>query len=435
MTDPNSSKYVIQARITASGVVERSDVVGAIFGQTEGLLGDELDLRDMQKSGRMGRIEVDIKSGKGKSIGEITIASSMDQVETSVFAAALETVERVGPCKATLKVTNLEDSRAGKRDQIIERARELLLGIVTESRSAGVNITDSVRQLIQTDEIVSYGGKLPAGPNVENSDAIILVEGRSDVLNLLRHSIKNAISVEGTNIPKEIVELCKSRTVTAFVDGDRGGEMILRELFQVAEINYVARAPSNTEVEHLGHKQIMKCLRDKSTTELFKDQNKWAKDGKKKRSRRGGRKSKTSKDTIAPAKAPATEASAAAEEPAAPAEAPAEEPAAEPEAVKAAAPAEAQALLEHLDALKGSKNVRLLSGEKLSDELPITKLQEKLQKKGNNGITALVMDGIITQRLVDLAPEAGISTVVAEKKGPLPRKPVGLSLYTRSDLS
>ena len=430
MTDPNSSKYVIQARITASGVVERSDVVGAIFGQTEGLLGDELDLRDMQKSGRMGRIEVDIKSSKGKSIGEITIASSMDQVETSVFAAALETVERVGPCKATLKVISLEDSRAGKRDQIIERARELLLGIVTESRSAGVNITDSVRQLIQTDEIVSYGGKLPAGPNVENSDAIILVEGRSDVLNLLRHSIKNAISVEGTNIPKEIVELCKSRTVTAFVDGDRGGEMILRELFQVAEINYVARAPTNTEVEHLGHKQIMKCLRDKSTTELFKDQNKWAQDGKRKRSRRGGRKSKTSNDTKAPA-----EPSAAAEEPAAPAEAPAEEPAAEPEAVKAAAPAEAQALLEHLDALKGSKNVRLLSGEKLSDELPITKLQEKLQKKGNNGVTALVMDGIITQRLVDLVPEAGISTVVAEKKGPLPRKPVGLSLYTRSDLS
>jgi len=435
MTDPNSSKYVIQARITANGVVERSDVVGAIFGQTEGLLGDELDLRDMQKSGRMGRIEVDIKSSNGKSIGEITIASSMDQVETSVFAAALETVERVGPCKATLKVNTLEDSRAGKRDQIIERARELLLGIVTESRSAGVNITDSVRQLIQTDEIVTYGGKLPAGPNVEKSDAIILVEGRSDVLNLLRHSIKNAISVEGTNIPKEIVELCKSRTVTAFVDGDRGGEMILRELFQVAEINYVARAPTNTEVEHLGHKQIMKCLRDKSTTELFKDQNKWAQDGKKKRSRRGGRKSKTSKDTKAPTEAPAAEPASAAEEPAAPAEAPAEEPAAEPEAVKAAAPAEAQALLKHLDALKGSKNVRLLSGEKLSDELPITKLQEKLQKKGNNGVTVLVMDGIITQRLVDLAPEAGISTVVAEKKGPLPRKPVGLSLYTRSDLS
>ena len=431
--DPNSSKYMIRATITANGVVDRSDVVGAVFGQTEGLLGDELDLRDLQKSGRMGRIEVDIRSSKGKSTGEITITSSMDQVETSVFAAALETVERVGPCKAVLKVTSLEDSRAGKRDQIIERARQLLLGIVTESRSAGVNITDSVRQLVQTEEIVLYDGKLPAGPNVEKSDAIILVEGRSDVLNLLRHSIKNAISVEGTDIPAEIAELSKSRTVTAFVDGDRGGEMILRELFQVAEIDFVARAPSNTEVEQLTHKQIMKCLRDKSTAALFKDQNKWARDGKKKRSRRGGRKSKASQDEEAPAEAPA-EPPAAAEEPAPPADAPAEEPADVPEAAEAAAPEGAQALLEHLDALKGSKNARLLAGEKLSVELPITKLQEQLQKKGNNGITALVMDGIITQRLVDLAPKAGISTVVAEKQGPLPRKPVGLSLYTRKDL-
>ena len=119
--DPNSSKYMISATITANGVVDRSDVVGAIFGQTEGLLGDELDLRDLQKSGRMGRIEVDIKSSKGKSKGDITIASSMDQVETSVFAAALETVERVGPCKATLKVIALEDTRAGKHDQIVDR--------------------------------------------------------------------------------------------------------------------------------------------------------------------------------------------------------------------------------------------------------------------------------------------------------------------------
>ena len=147
--DPNSSKYMISATITANGVVDRSDVVGAIFGQTEGLLGDELDLRDLQKSGRMGRIEVDIKSSKGKSKGDITISSSMDQVETSVFAAALETVERVGPCNATLKVTSLEDTRAGKHDQIVERARELLVNIVSESRSTGGDITDSVCSYIR----------------------------------------------------------------------------------------------------------------------------------------------------------------------------------------------------------------------------------------------------------------------------------------------
>ena len=435
--DPNSSKYMISASITANGVVDRSDVVGAIFGQTEGLLGDDLDLRDLQKSGRMGRIEVDIKSSKGKSEGAITIASSMDQVETSVFAAALETVERVGPCKATLKVNTLEDTRAGKHDQIIERARELLLNIVSESRSTGGDITDSVRQLVQTEEIILFAGKLPAGPNIEQSDAIILVEGRADVLTMLRHGIKNCISVEGTDIPAEIAELSKARTVTAFVDGDRGGEMILRELFQVAEIDFVARAPTNTEVEHLAHKQVMKCLRDKSTTAVFQDKHKWARaDGKKKRSRRGGRKSNAKKaDDVAKASEKAS-----ASEPADVSEPPAEE-VAQPEATEAAPevassrPTEADALLEHLDALKGSKNARLLADDKVSVELPITKLQEQLQKKGNNGVNALVMDGIITQRLVDLVPDAGISTVVAEKKGPLPRKPVAIKLYTRKDLS
>ncbi|MCH2439881.1 MAG: DNA primase DnaG [Candidatus Poseidoniia archaeon] len=434
--DPNSNKYMISASITANGVVDRSDVVGAIFGQTEGLLGDNLDLRDLQKSGRMGRIEVDIKSSKGKSQGVITIASSMDQVETSVFAAALETVERVGPCKATLKVTALEDTRAGKHDQIIERARELLLNIVSESRSTGGDITDSVRELVQTEEIILFAGKLPAGPNVEQSDAIILVEGRADVLTMLRHGIKNCISVEGTDIPAEISELSKARTVTAFVDGDRGGEMILRELFQVAEIDFVARAPTNTEVEQLTHKQVMKCLRDKSTTGVFQDKHRWARaDGKKKRSRRGGRKSKAKQVDVvaeAPEEAPASEPADVPEPPA--------EEAVQPEVMEAAPaaassrPAAAEALLEHLDALKGSKNARLLADNKVSVELPITKLQEQLQKKGNNGVNALVMDGIITQRLVDLVPEAGISTIVAEKKGPLPRKPATVKLYTRKDL-
>ena len=174
--DPTTSKYTIKATIRADGVVDRSDVVGAIFGQTEGLLGDEMDLRDLQKSGRMGRVEVNVKSDKGKSQGEIEIPSSMDQVETAVFAASLETVDRVGPCKARIKVKALVDTRVSKRDVIVDRARELFSNLVTDARSAGSTITDSVRQMVQTEEIVLYGkDKLPAGPNVDSSDAILLV--------------------------------------------------------------------------------------------------------------------------------------------------------------------------------------------------------------------------------------------------------------------
>ena len=421
--DPTSSKYLIRASIRANGVVNKSDVVGAVFGQTEGLLGDELDLRDLQKSGRMGRVEVEIKSDKGKSVGEIVITSSMDQVETSVFAAALETVERVGPCKATVKITTLEDSRSSKREIIIDRARTLLINLIKDSRGAGSTITDTVRQVLQTEEIVRFKGKLPAGPNVDTSDAVIVVEGRGDVLNLLRHGIKNAVAVEGTNIPKEVVALSKERTVTAFVDGDRGGEMIIQELLQVAEIDFISRAPDNTEVEHLTHKQIMKSLRDKSSAELFMEQNKWSRPGSSgtkakssdKKTRRGT-KSKSSKEEKATPKEKEVTKEVTKE-------------------VPAEAAVASPVFVEQLDQLQGTKNARLLMGDEVADEVSISGLQEVLETHKNNGVNTLVMDGIITQRLIELVPKAGIKIIVAENKGPLPRDPVGITMFTREDLA
>jgi DNA primase len=419
--DPTSSKYVIRASIRANGVVNKSDVVGAVFGQTEGLLGDELDLRDLQKSGRMGRVEVEIRSDKGKSTGEIVISSSMDQVETSVFAAALETVERVGPCKATVKITALEDSRSTKRETIIDRARTLLIDLIKNSRTAGSTITDTVRQALQVEEIVRYKGKLPAGPNVETSDAVIVVEGRGDVLNLLKHGIKNSIAVEGTDIPKEVVGLSKERTVTAFVDGDRGGQMIIQELLQVAELDFIARAPENTEVEYLTHKQIMKSLRDKVTAELFMEQNKWARPGSGNSKKLAPKHSSKGPAKIIPKSSPAKIVA---------------KPTAEPAAAPAAEPVVASPIfIKQLDQLQGSKNARLLIGEEMADEVSIGGLQEVLEKHKSNGVNTLVMDGIITQRLIELVSKAGITTVVAEKKGPLPRDPVGISMFTREDLA
>jgi DNA primase len=422
--DPTSSKYVIRASIRANGVVNKSDVVGAVFGQTEGLLGDELDLRDLQKSGRMGRVEVDVKSDKGKSTGEIVISSSMDQVETSVFAAALETVERVGPCKATVKITSLEDSRSTKREVIIERARSLLIKLIKESRTAGSTITDTVRQALQVEEIVRFKGKLPAGPNVESSDAVIVVEGRGDVLNLLKHGIKNSVAVEGTNVPKEVVALSKERTVTAFVDGDRGGQMIIQELLQVAEVDFIARAPDNTEVEYLTHKQIMKSLRDKMTAELFMEQNKWARPGGEGKSKslkaRGSGKAKPSKVESKPSKVESKPSKTESKPTAVPAK---------------AATAASPIFLEQLDQLDGSKNARLLMGEELADEVLIVGLPEVLESHKNNGVDTLIMDGVITPHLVDLAPKAGIKIIVAKGKAVLPREPIGLSLFTREDLA
>ena len=273
--DPTATKYLIKAKLSADGIVDKPDVVGAIFGQTEGLLGDELDLRDLQKSGRIGRIEVDVQSKNGKSEGIVLVSSSLDQVETAILASALETIDRVGPCKAGMRVLGIEDVRVSKREQVVERAKELLNDLIKQSKGKSSDLTESIRQSIQVEEITTYGkDHCPAGPAVKDSEAIIIVEGRSDVLNLLRAGVKNAIAVEGTNIPETVQELSKERVATAFVDGDRGGELILRELFQVAEVDFVARAPRAHEVEELSAKQLTKCLRNKVPYDQYMEMNK-----------------------------------------------------------------------------------------------------------------------------------------------------------------
>ncbi len=263
----DTAKYLIHADITADGVVERSDVVGAIFGQTEGLLGDDLDLRDLQQSSKVGRIDVQVDSQHGQSFGTITIASSLDKVETAILAASLETIERVGPCRASVSIASIEDVRAAKRREVVERAKDLLSSF-DDSVMTSQEILDEVRQSIRVEDITEYEG-FPAGPHVVNSDAIIVVEGRSDVLTLLRYGVKNAIAVEGTNVPDTVADLTQGRTTTAFLDADRGGDLILKELDQVGDIDYVAIAPMGKSVEDLSRDEVMSSLRQKRRFDRF----------------------------------------------------------------------------------------------------------------------------------------------------------------------
>ena len=256
------TKYNIYADITIDGVVEKPDVVGAIFGQSEGLLGEGLELRDLQKTGRIGRIEVDIKTKVGKSIGTVIVPSSLDMVETSIIGAAIETVDRVGPCNAKIVVREIEDARASKRKSVINRAKELLKKLMDEEIPESMELTEEVKKSVQLAEISAHEG-LPAGPGLAAADSIIIVEGRADVLNLLKAGIKNVVAVGGTNIPKPVVDLSKEKTSIAFLDGDRGGDIILKELSQVADIDFVARTPRGKEVEELTKKEIVMSLRRK----------------------------------------------------------------------------------------------------------------------------------------------------------------------------
>ncbi|HHQ44896.1 MAG TPA: DNA primase [Candidatus Altiarchaeales archaeon] len=262
-------KYNVYATIKIDGVVEKADVVGALFGQSEGLLGEELELRDLQKSGRIGRIEVDITTNNGKSTGKVTIPSSLDMVETSIIAAAIEGVDRVGPCNAEIHINKVEDARNTKRKKMVVRAQDILKTLVNDELPDSMELTDEVKKAVQLSEITTYNG-LPAGPSIETSDTVIFVEGRADVINLLKCGIKNGIGVGGTNIPKEIKDLSRKKNVIVFVDGDRGGQMILKELMQVADIDFVATAPEGKEVEELTKKEVIMSLRRKVPSDQVK---------------------------------------------------------------------------------------------------------------------------------------------------------------------
>jgi len=257
-----ASKYTIVANFEADGTVEKPDVIGAVFGQTEGLLGPDMDLRELQRTGRIGRIDVDMKIKGGKASGTISIPSSMDSSETALIAAAVETIERVGPCNARLGIEKIEDVRSEKRKYVIERAKQLLARIFEEGAPEASEITEQIKEAVRKGEITDYHGS-PAGPEAVNSDSLIIVEGRADVINLLRCGIKNTVAIEGTSVPPAIAELSKKKETTAFLDGDRGGDLILKELAAVGDLDFVARAPTGKEVEELTKKEVFKALRER----------------------------------------------------------------------------------------------------------------------------------------------------------------------------
>ncbi len=269
--NPVSSKYIVHTSIQIDGVVDKPDVIGAIFGQTEGLLGADLELRELQRSGKIGRIEVNLDTRGGKTKGEIVLPSSMDKAETAIVGASLEIIQRIGPCNAKVKVENIEDVRISKRQFVIDRAKELLKTLTDSVLPNSQEITEEVAASVRVMEITEYGReRLPAGPEVAEAAEIIVVEGRADVVNLLKNGFKNAVAINGTSIPATIVELCKQKTVTVFVDGDRGGSLIIQELLSVTDIDFVTRAPDGKEVEELAKKEIHKCLRARIAAEQVK---------------------------------------------------------------------------------------------------------------------------------------------------------------------
>lgn len=412
---PIAAKYIINAEIEVNGIVEKPDAVGAVFGQTEGLLGPDLELRELQRSGRIGRIEVTLKSRSGKSIGSITVPSSLDKSETAIIAAALETVDRIGPCTSKIAVGKIEDVRMAKRKYIVNRAKELLAQMMSDILPDSQELSDEVKQAVRVEEIVEYGPeRLPSGPSLLSSEEIIIVEGRADVINLLRQGIKNALAVEGTNIPPSVIGLTKEKTATVFVDGDHGGELIIKELLHSgAEIDFITMAPTGKEVEELTKKEIHKCLRSRTPGEQYdaginNDDIDHKVAGKPMR-----RLPEKRNDEVEPAGGEDVDLAK--------------------EMLDRADPKSIKKFKTMMEGLFGTRGALLLDKElNAVKRIPIIELRQSLNDVDN--VFAVVFDGVVTKKLVDMAEEKDIAYLVGMKVVGLRTVPKKTVLLTPTEL-
>jgi DNA primase len=368
--------------------VEKPDVIGAVFGQTEGLFGPELDLRELQKTGRIGRIEIDLHSKNDRTTGTITIPTSLDRVSTALIAASVESINRVGPCSARVLLEKIEDIREARRKIIIDRAKEILHRWNIESMPSVDEVYKEISETMKAGKVEKYGPEdLPAGPTLESSKEIYVVEGRADIINLMRCGITNTVALEGAKVPESIKRLTKEKESTALLDGDRGGDLILKELLQVTSIKYVGRAPRGKEIEECNCKEVSEAIEQRvAVADLFKP-----------------------KKVERPEKAPEKQPEKAPEKP---------KLLELPEQITQTA----KALIGSLEAV--------LLNEKLEqiERLPVSQLAEKLQQI--TGVDTLVFDGIITQRIVDIASEKNIKRVIASRVSEAVKPALNVDLNT-----
>jgi len=401
-------------------VVDKPDVVGAVFGQTEGLLGEDLDLRELQRTGRIGRIQIAIRTKGGNSTGEIVIPVSLNKTATAILAAALETVDRVGPCTAKVILEKLEDIRGAKRRKVVSRAISILKGWEEDISPGTEEITTAVTKGRKV-TVAKYGpDNLPAGPDLADSKEIIIVEGRADVINLMKCGITNTIAVEGTHIPKSIVDLTKKRgkKITAFLDGDRGGDLILRELMQVAKVHYIARAPKGKEVEELSRRDVTQALQSQIPADqaLALVRTRKTSDSKRRTAKREatGKTPRPKRESVSPRRDV-------------------------PDAPSRRTPTRRQAVsvdevyISKIEEIKESFKAVLFNSEKeVITECGVAELAKKLEEQET--VPTIVFDGVITQRLVDIAINKKTELLIGAAVADIDVKQNGLKIVTFDDL-
>ncbi|MEM3658106.1 MAG: DNA primase DnaG [Candidatus Hadarchaeum sp.] len=353
--------------------------MGAIFGQTEGLFGDVLDLKKLQKSGKLGRIDVDLRVEDKKTIGTVTIPNNLDQPTAALLAATLESIDRVGPYDAKFKLLELEDVREEKRKKVMERAKDIMQRWTASQRSEVIQMISQVSEASEVGRIVSLAPDVEGGPEAESSNALFIVEGRADLTALLKAGIKNIVATNGVNIPQYVVNLThKKKEVTVLADGDRVGDMIVRELLRRgAKIDYVSKAPQGVEVEEMKPIEILDLISKKVDLK-----------------------------TYLAAYAP----------------------------VKQVVPEKLLNKASELkDKIKETFTAVLLDAEgEIIEETPVNQLFQRLNELDD--VAGIVFDGIVSQRLLDLASEKDVKLIIGERIGSIEKKPTNIIVKTLDEL-
>ncbi|MGC9105351.1 MAG: DNA primase DnaG [Thermoprotei archaeon] len=411
-------KYNIILKFEVDGIVDRPDVIGAVFGQTENLFGEDMDLRELQEKGRIGRMVVNLSVKNGRTEGEVIIPSNVDRIETALLAAMVESVDKVGPYPAKFSLVKIEDIREEKKKKIIERAKEILSVWGKEETLDLKEVINEIVSSIKVGEIIQYGpDRLPAGPDVERDPNLIIVEGRADVINLLRYGYKNTIAVEGAQgrIPETVKELSKQKKIViAFLDGDHGGDLILREMLaQGVKIDYVARAPPGKEVEELTKKEVVKALQDMVPLAQYLKRLKEAKPVQIEK-----------EEPVSPAQAQVQVLE-------------------EVQQSKTVAPQVAkeilvkipQQVLEKIKSLSGTLE-GFFYDENWNEvaSVQVREIVSKLENLEKDKVAYIVFDGVITQRLVDLAASKNVKILIGSRIGGVTKKPENVELLTITDL-
>ena len=419
-------KYHVKLKFDVDGLVEKADIIGAIFGQTEGLLGPEMNLNELQKVSKVGRIEVNVETKGNMTKGDALIPMSTDISTAALIAAAIESIDKVGPFPAKFGLVGIDDIRAIKKKVIVDRAKKIVQDWATRTISEGDEMLKDVYDASKPGKLTSFGkAQLACGTGVFDSPWIILVEGRADVVNLLRAGYDNAIAIEGARIDETVTKLTEGKRVVAFLDGDRAGDLILKELHGVVKIDKVLRAPTGKEVEECTPLEISEILKDVFSSEVpsvqqpvypthqpshHQQQHHYE--------RRNYRRERDQQEDY---RAP---------------------PSRQPEALESAQPAKGTLVEDSTEIVSAVRDVYPQINETLEAVLldgsmntllkvPVSEVIKRLTSA--EGGKLLVIDGIVTQRLVDAADRAGIEYIVGHRMTDL-KKPSDIRIRTFGDI-